>query len=117
MIPAEISTQAIQRDGAVVIALSQRFEQDHRSREQLLSDVTILLHADERCFVFDIREFAYLENGVSLLVRCSARIREADGTMVVVARGKPLELLHFTHLSKVFKVFDDVESAVNACRA
>lgn len=80
---------------------------------QLATKCRELVESGERLFVFNMLKVTWLDSaGVGEIVACHKRIREREGTLKLVLRGKAHEIFTMVYLHRTFEIFEDLESAL-----
>ena len=102
-------------DNATVVTFVDRRileEQDIRGLQESLN--SLLDQMDDIRLVLDFCNVEFLSSAVlGLLIRLSKRIHERDGKLTLCSISpKIYEVFKITQLTKVFEIYDDVESAL-----
>ena len=105
-----------ERDGAEVIEINGRL--DAEFAETLRSEFLKLI-ASHRKFVLDLSGMEYLDStGLGAIVFCLKSSSEYNGKLVLANLGsKPRMIFTITRASKIFDIYDDLDSALNAVNA
>jgi anti-anti-sigma factor len=72
-----------------------------------------LLDSGERFFVFNMTGVPWLDSGgIGHVVQCHKRVRDRNGVIKLVLKGKSHDLFTMYELHKVFEIFEDLEEAL-----
>ncbi len=96
-----------------VVTLKGRF--DAFSAPELRQSLQNLQNAGEKYFVLDLRELSFMDSaGMAVLVSLLKGARTAGGavTLVKPTNENALRILLLTKFDRVFRLMDDVQSAV-----
>jgi len=83
--------------------------------ERFAKHFDTLMERGERQFVFDMLEVPWMDTaGINATVSCFKHLRDRhkNGEIKLVLQGKSQELFVFYELNRIFKLYEDVESAL-----
>jgi anti-anti-sigma factor len=81
--------------------------------QQLDDCVTELLARGFRRFIFDMSGITHIDStGIGRCIACLNKVMQAGGTLHIAAAAKQVrDGFHVTRLDRIFRFFDDVNSA------
>lgn len=96
----------------VVLELHGRLLMGNDSRQVEWSIAEVMKEGAKKV-VIDLRELGAIDStGVGILVMCNAKLQKVGGVMRIVTSGGIVEsTLQLTHVDRIVKFFDTVESA------
>lgn len=107
-----MSTQ-IRKKGVITILEIEGQLTLGKASDQLHDKFMEALNAGDRLFVFDMLHVPFVDStGVGEVIRCHKRAKEKEGSIRLALKGKSHELFVFWELNKLFRIYDDVESAL-----
>ncbi len=108
--------KSYERDGVVIIEVNGRLDAEHAEalRTEFLQQIT-----SHRKFVLDLAGMDYLDStGLGAVVFCLKSSNEYGGCLKLANLGsKPRMIFTITRAYKIFDIYDDLDSAVNAVNA
>ena len=86
---------------------------DRRTSQEFVDNITTLVNAGLRKIIVDCERLTYLSSyGLGVLLRLHKRAKTAGGEVKIAnVHSRVAELLHLTHLNKVFGIYPDVNRA------
>ena len=102
----------------VMTVLGVHGDVDVDSAPELRAAITQLVEETRCDLVIDMQDIGFMDStGLGVLVGSLKRIRTHDGSLrLVCTREATLRLFQLTGLTKVFRIYDTVEAAVDAPR-
>lgn len=108
--------KSFERNGAMVIEINGRLDAEYAEalRSEFLKQI-----GSYRKFVLDLAGMDYLDStGLGAIVFCLKSSNEYDGKLVLANLGsKPRMIFTITRAYKIFDIYDDLDSAINAVNA
>ncbi len=101
------------RKGAGIVSLEGRLD---ASNSKVLKDHFQDYLSKSRNFVFDLGKLEFIDStGLGAIVACLKYVSELNGDIYIAKlQAKPRMVFEITRAYKIFDVFDDVESALEA---
>lgn len=107
-------------ENATVVTLAdERILEEEDIRALQLSIMSVIEQGGRINLIIDFRNVQFLSSSVlGLLIRISKRIYECDGRLALCNIGRKIhEIFKITRLTKIFDIYDDLDSAVNGLSA
>lgn len=115
MVPVEPKISVEYRGKATIVTFTEEKILEDKNIQSIDSSIMAVLDQSEHIFmVLDFTNVRFLSSAVlGLLIRLSKRIYEKDGRLMLCKIDpKIYEIFKITRLTKVFDIYDDVDSAI-----